>query len=186
MKKLIVVRLAVGHKKQMTGGSQMMIKRLCSVLILAFLFAVSYGCATNVVVHQKVPSKYENRSNIKHCYDAYKPNVIVSDKLKNLLEQKFKSKITEINGKTTNKTIYFSIEIDKVDIANKGATLLAGAFVGNNSLHGTVVVYDFETNNVTGKYRVEADKNYGGYSAFFDLEDKISEEFTMQVLQIVK
>lgn len=154
-----------------------------SCLFLVVLF--STGCATNVVVHQKMPSEYANHSNIKHCDVAYKPDVIVSDKLKSLLEQKFKSKISEINSKTTNKTIYISIDVDKVNIANKGATLMAGAFVGNNSLHGIVMIYDFETNNVIGKYRVEADKNYGGYSAFFDLEDKMSEEFTTQVLQQV-
>lgn len=101
------------------------------------------------------------------------------------MEEKFKSKIAELNGKATNKTIYFSIEIDKLKIADKGSTLFAGAFVGNNSLHGTVMVYDFETNDAIGKYRVEADKNYGGYSAFFDLEDKMSEEFTEQVLRQV-
>ena len=106
-------------------------------------------------------------------------------RLRSLLALKFNSKITKINSKTTNKTIDLSILFYKVTIADKGATLMAGAFVGNNSLYGTVIVYDCETKNVIGNYRVEVDKNYGGYSAFYDLEDKMSEEFTTQVLQQV-
>ena len=161
-----------------------MIKRLCWVLI-TFIFVLNYGCATKDVAHQKLPSEHAKQLHIKSCEVAYKPDVTMSDKLKSLIEQKFKSKIIEVDEKATNDIISLSIEIDKVKIADKGATLLAGAFVGKNSLHGTVVIYDFKKNNVIDEYRVEVDKNYGGFSAFLNLEEKISEEFTNQVLHRV-
>ncbi len=162
-----------------------MIKRLCAVLILTCLFAVNYGCATNVMVHQSVPSVYFNQSNIKHCDVSYNADIVVSKRLKRSLEKRFESKINEINDKTADKVIYLAIEINEVNIANKVAAAIAGAFAGNNSLHGTVVAYDFETNKIIARYRVEIDKNYGGYSTFFDLESDMSEEFTNQVLQQV-
>jgi len=159
-----------------------MVKTLYSISVLMLLLIINYGCATNVVMQQKLPSEYAKQSNIKHYDVSYKPDISVSDKLKNLLDEKFTRKISEINRGRSNKNIYLTIEIDKVDIADKGATLLAGAFVGNNSLHGSVTIFDYETKNSIGKYRIEADRNYGGYSAFFDLEDKITEEFATQVL----
>src|SRR3972149_10908673 len=118
----------------------MMIKRLCSVFILMFLFAVNYGCATNLVVDQKVPSEYVNQSNIKHFDFAYYPGIIMNVRLRSLLALKFNSKITKINSKKTNKTIDLSILFYKVTIADRGATLMAGVFVGNNSLYGKVIV----------------------------------------------
>lgn len=160
-----------------------MIKKLYLILISMSLLIINYGCATNVLVKQKLPSEYATQLNIKHYDISYKPDISIPEKLKNILNQKFAAKISEINKNKPNKFVYFSVEINKVNIASKGATLLAGAFVGNNSLHGSVTIFDFETNSIIGEYRIEADRNYGGYSAFFDLEDKIAEEFSTQVLR---
>jgi hypothetical protein len=43
-----------------------MIKKLYLILILMSLLIINYGCATKVLVKQKLPNEYATQLNIKH------------------------------------------------------------------------------------------------------------------------
>lgn len=88
-----------------------------------------------------------------------------------------------MNSVSSSQRISINVHVSQVKIANAGSTLMLGALVGNNELNGFVIVHDYETNKIISSYAIEVDKNYGGYSAFFDLEEKMAEEFADQILK---
>jgi len=159
-------------------------ERLFTVLFAMLLFS---GCAsTNMTVERKLPGDYYGRCNVDGSEIAFAEGVTASDKLKACFEQKVKTEIVKLNAPTAINKVKLKFDIEKVVIANKGATLLVGALAGKNELHGTLTVLNFEDSVEIGKYKILVDRNYGGYSAFFDLEDKVAQEFVSQAFAQIR
>ena len=141
------------------------------------------GCSAKVVHNQKLSDDYVNNCKIESYEILNVNNSLVSVDLMNKIHQKMKEKIDIANSDSGNqRKINLNIQITSAKIANKTATFFAGAFVGNNELNGFIIIHDHETNNIIGSFSVEIDRNYGGYSAFVNLEEAMADEFANQIL----
>lgn len=166
-------------------------KKVIGIIVLIALLA---GCAGTqpskdewgpvaITKNMKLPDEYIGNSNIKEISVSYKQNA--SEYLKKILDERLLAGISEINSKIQIQSVNILIEIDSICIANKAATILAGIFVGDNIMHGTMSISDSETNKMIGNYTIQVELNYAGYSAFVDLEYRIAEKFVLQAMKLL-
>ncbi|MDO9581496.1 MAG: hypothetical protein Q7J24_00090 [Desulfomicrobium sp.] len=160
-----------------------MFKTTFSIFLFFILGVFSTGCSTKVVYNTQIPENYVKDSKIEKYDIQYNDGVLASRKLISQINFQLKEKIDKMNANGGTQKISINVHVSQVKIANVGSTLMLGAFVGNNELNGFVIVHDYETNKIISSYAIEVDKNYGGYSAFFDLEQKMAEEFADQILR---
>jgi hypothetical protein len=160
-----------------------MLRTTFSIFLFLILGVFSAGCSSKVVYNTQMPENYVKNSRIEKYDIQYNDGVLASRKLISQINFQLKEKIDKMNATNGTKKISINVHVSQVKIANVGSTLMLGAFVGNNELNGFVIVHDYETNKIISSYAIEVDKNYGGYSAFFDLERKMAEEFADQILK---
>jgi hypothetical protein len=160
-----------------------MFRTTCSIFLFLILGVFSAGCSTKVVYNTQMPENYVKNSKIEKYDIQYNDGVLASRKLISQINFQLKEKIEKMNVDNYSQKISITVHVSEVKIARVGSTLMLGAFVGNNELNGFIVVHDYETNKIISSYAIEVDKNYGGYSAFFDLEEKMAEEFADQILK---
>lgn len=161
---------------------------VAAVLWVAVLLG---GCASTVAVQQPMPLAYATGRNIQRFEISSKPGVALPIKLRSALDAKMTAGIPSAPPVKSGPPIYLRIEIDKAQIADRALSTgvgmvispVLGSVVGGNSLHGTVTAHDAETNKVVGKFRVDIDKNWGGASAFVNLEEEMAEVFVTRTMQ---
>jgi len=163
---------------------------VAAVLWVAVFFG---GCASTVTVQQPMSPSNATGRNIQRFEISSKPGVALPIKLRSALDAKMTASIAAAQQPKSGPPIYLSIEIDKAQIADRALSTgvgivispVLGSVVGGNSLHGTVTAHDAETNKVVGKFRVDIDKNWGGASAFVNLEEEMAEMFVTKTMQAI-